>query len=132
MPRSIRSRASARGRHCRSWRCACRSRRSIFSQASSSLPGWAWRDGSAVALVLRDNTYAGTPMGLYLADHFPALLGAVTYAVIGLQVLLPLLIYSPWRNDLTRGIALAGLAAMHLSFIVLLDIDGFPLMSMAA
>src|SRR5262249_42413913 len=82
-------------------------------------------------MVLRDNMYGGTPLGLYLADHFPLLLGAVTYATIGLQLLLPLLIYSPWYNDLTRGFALAGLAAMHLSFIVLLNIGGFPFICLA-
>src|SRR5262249_17774228 len=65
------------------------------------------------------------------ADHLPTLLAAVTYATITLQVLLPLLLYSPWRNDLTRGLALAGLAAMHLSFIALLNIGGFPFICLA-
>ncbi len=90
------------------------------------LVGPAWRDGTAVAMVLQDNMYGGTSVGLYLVHNFPTLLGAVTYATIGLQVLLPLLIYSPRYNDLTRGFALASLAVMHLSFVLFLNIGGFP------
>src|SRR5262249_58336021 len=41
------------------------------------------------------------------------------------------LIYSPWCHDLTRGFALSGFAAMHLSFIVLLNIGGFPFICLA-
>jgi hypothetical protein len=95
------------------------------------LAGARWLDGSAVAMVLTDNMFGGTATGLYLASHFPGLLVLVTYATIGLQLALPFLVYSPWHNDVTRGVALAGAAAMHASFIFCLNIGAFPYISLA-
>ena len=71
------------------------------------LAGARWLDGSAVAMVLTDNMFGATPVGLFLAGHFPGLLVFVTYATIAFQLALPFLVYSPWYNDLTRAIALA-------------------------
>ena len=95
------------------------------------LTGPAWRDGSAISMALRDNLYGGMPAGLYLADHFPALLSAATYATIGIQLALPFLIYSPWHNNLTRAFTLVALAALHVSFIIFLNIGGFPFLSLS-
>jgi hypothetical protein len=37
------------------------------------LAGARWLDGSAVAMVLTDNMFGATPVGLFLAGHFPGL-----------------------------------------------------------
>ena len=95
------------------------------------LAGARWLDGSAVAMVLTDNMFGATPVGLFLAGHFPGLLVFVTYATIAFQLALPFLVYSPWYNDLTRAIALAAMAAMHASFLFCLNIGAFPFISLA-
>jgi HTTM domain len=95
------------------------------------LAGARWLDGSAVAMVLTDNMFGATPVGPFLAGHFPGLLVFVTYATIALQLALPFLVYSPWYNDLTRAIALAAMAAMHASFLFCLNIGAFPFISLA-
>jgi HTTM domain len=95
------------------------------------LAGARWLDGSAVAIVLTDNMFGATPVGLFLAGHFPGLLVFVTYATIAFQLALPFLVYSPWYNDLTRAIALAAMAAMHASFLFCLNIGAFPFVSLA-
>jgi hypothetical protein len=97
-----------------------------FFSGLFKLAGPTWRDGSAISLVMRDNVFGGTALGVTLADHFPLLLKGVTYATIAFQLIVPLLIYSPRYNNWTRGFGLAGLAAMHLSFVFLLNIDQFP------
>jgi len=69
---------------------------------------------------------AARAVGLLLLDHAAPLLPAVNHAVILFQLGFPLLVYCPWRNDLMRGLAIAGAAAMHLAFIVCLNVGGFP------
>jgi len=90
------------------------------------LAGTAWRDGSALGKVLSDNVYGGTAAGLILAERVPALLHGATYLVIAFQLAFPFLVYCPWRNAPVRAAALAGAALMHLSFIVFLNVGGFP------
>jgi len=102
-----------------------------FFSGLFKLAGARWLDGSAVAMVLTDNMFGATPVGLYLAGQLPGLLVLVNYATIALQLALPFLVYSPWHNDITRGIALAAAAAMHTSFIFCLNIGAFPYVSLA-
>lgn len=96
-----------------------------FFSGLFKLEGAPWRQGYALAWTLRDDLYAATPAGEFFA-HFPGLLAVAGYAVMALQLSFPYLIYSPWRNGLTRAAAIALSAAMHLSFIVFLRIGGFP------
>jgi hypothetical protein len=90
----------------------------------------SWLDGSAVIWALQDNVFGGRVAGLYLVEHVPLLLSAATIPIIALQLAFPFLVYCPWRNDLTRGFALAATAAMHASFIVCLTLGGFPYISL--
>jgi hypothetical protein len=90
----------------------------------------SWLDGSAVSWSLQDNVFGGRATGLYLVDHSPMLLSVLTELVIVLQLAFPFLIYCPWRNDLTRGFALAATAGMHSSFIFCLAIGPFPYISL--
>jgi hypothetical protein len=100
---------------------------SIYFFASLfKLEGEPWQKGYALLSTLQDSVYAGTPAGLFFVEHAPGLLVVANYLVIAFQFSFPYLIYSPWRNDLTRAIAIAGSALLHLSFIVFLHIGGFP------
>ena len=97
-----------------------------FFSGLFKIEGAPWREGVALNWILQDTLFGAAPAGLFFAAHFAGLLAAVSYAVIAFQLSFPYLIYSPWCNELTRAIALAGSAAMHLSFIVFLYIGGFP------
>ena len=97
-----------------------------FFAALFKLQGAPWRDGQAVSWALSDNAFGGMPTGLFLVEHAPLFLAFATYAVIALQLSFPLLVFSPWRNDITRAVALAGVASMHVSFMFALNIGGFP------
>ncbi|HEX3969700.1 MAG TPA: HTTM domain-containing protein [Stellaceae bacterium] len=97
-----------------------------FFSALFKMEGDAWRHGFALSWTLQDTLYGATPAGLFFVQHLDGLVIAANYAVIAFQFSFPYLIYSPWRNDLTRAIAIAGSAVMHLSFIFFLRIGGFP------
>jgi len=97
-----------------------------FFSGLFKLEGAPWRDGTALSSVLQDTLFGAMPAGLYFVAELPALLVAVNYLVIAFQLSFPYLIYSPWRNELTRAVALTGSAAMHLSFLLFLSIGGFP------
>ena len=97
-----------------------------FFSALFKLEGAPWRNGYALSWTLQDDLFGAMPAGSFAVAHFSALLPVVNYLVIGFQLAFPYLIYSPWRNELTRGVAIAGSAAMHLSFVVFLQIGGFP------
>jgi hypothetical protein len=97
-----------------------------FFSALFKLEGEPWQKGYALIWTLQDTMFAATPAGLFFVEHAPGILTLVNYLVIAFQLAFPYLIYSPWRNELTRAIAIIGSALMHLSFILFLNIGGFP------
>jgi Vitamin K-dependent gamma-carboxylase len=97
-----------------------------FFSALFKLEGEPWQKGYALIWTLQDTVFAATPAGLFFVEHAPGVITIVNYLVIVFQLAFPYLIYSPWRNELTRAIAIAGSALMHLSFIAFLNIGGFP------
>src|SRR5262249_4475459 len=97
-----------------------------FFSALFKLQGTPWREGSAISWALGDTIYGNTWLGMLLVEQAPLLLFYSTYAVVLFQLALPLLLYSPWRNDLLRGMGLAGAVALHVSFIFCLNIGSFP------
>ncbi len=88
--------------------------------------GAPWWNGMAVGITLRDNLFGATVPGLWLADHFAGYLWLVTYAVMAFQFLFVFLVYSPFYNGFTRGIALLGSACMHTAFLFMLNVGTFP------
>src|SRR5215471_14330679 len=85
-----------------------------------------WVHGSAVIWSLQDNIFGAKPIGLHLVEHVPTPLYVVDLATIAFQLAFPLLVYCPFRNDLTRAFALILAAATHISFIFCLSVGGFP------
>jgi vitamin K-dependent gamma-carboxylase-like protein len=97
-----------------------------FFSALFKLEGAPWLKGYALLWALQDTVFAATPAGLFFVEQAPAVLKMVNYVVIAFQLSFPYMIYSPWRNELTRTIAISCSAVMHLSFIIFLNIGGFP------
>jgi Vitamin K-dependent gamma-carboxylase len=95
------------------------------------MEGQSWRQGRAIIEAFSDDLYGSTALGSWLVVHVPELLIIANYAVIVFQLAVPPLVYSPWRNDLTRAFALAGAALMHLSFALFLNVGIFPFLSLA-
>jgi hypothetical protein len=90
----------------------------------------SWLNGSAVLWALQDNIFGGRNLGLYLVRNFPQLLSLVTELTVAFQLMFPLLVYWPRRNDLTRGFAIFAAAAMHITFATCLMIGPFPYISL--
>jgi predicted DCC family thiol-disulfide oxidoreductase YuxK len=100
-----------------------------FFSALFKLAGPRWIHGEAILRTLQDSYHANTPLDVWLVANAPGMLVAVNYAVIVFQLLFPFLVYAPFRNTSLRAIALAGAFLMHLTFMLLLHIGTFPLLS---
>jgi hypothetical protein len=101
----------------------------VFS-AIFKLMGAPWREGAALGAILKDNVFGGTLVGTLLSGLPPASLVAANYLIIAFQLMFPLLVYCPWRNDHVRALALSSAAAMHVSFIFCLNVGGFPYLAL--
>lgn len=97
-----------------------------FFAGMFKLAGATWLNGVAVAHALESNVYGRTPLGLWVVHNVPEILPAVNYAVVAFQLMFTLLVYCPYRNSVTRGVALAGAFAMHFSFLIFLTVGTFP------
>jgi hypothetical protein len=102
-----------------------------FFSALYKLAGTTWWDGSAVSLALKDNLFGGTPLGLLAANSLDHWLWLATYGIILFQLFFSFLVYWPWSNNLTRGVALLGAVCMHASFLFLLNVGFFPYLCLA-
>jgi hypothetical protein len=89
----------------------------------------AWRDGTARALALDD--VAVSRWGEALRDH-PALTRVLTRAVLGVELLAPLLLLSPVRPGPVRTAAVATLLSLHAGIALCLAVGIFPLVSAVA
>ncbi len=87
--------------------------------------GLDWWNGDAVGFALRDTNNA-TALGQWLAGTWPWISHWITMPVMLFQLSFSLLVYSPFYNNVTRGIALIGAAAMHTAFMFLLVVGLFP------
>ena len=84
-----------------------------------------WWNGQAVGFALRD-TNNGTALGQWLAVTLPWISPLVTLPVMVFQLSFSALVYSPFYNNVTRGVALMGAAVMHTAFMFLLVVGLFP------
>lgn len=98
----------------------------LFSFLSKS--GEAWWNGEAVGIVLHLDQYT-SPLGSELLAY-PALLGGLTWATMGIELFAPLFLLFP--NSRTRGIAVVSLAGMHVGFAILMELGLFPFVSLMA
>jgi hypothetical protein len=89
----------------------------------------AWRHGTAIADILADDMRV-TSLGTLLRGH-SALLAALTFAVPWIEMLAPLLFFTPVLFGPLRSAAAIGLAAMAFGFGGALHVGLFPLASAA-
>ncbi len=84
----------------------------------------AWTSGDAVQLVLGQEQF-GRPLGLWLRGH-PALTTAMTHATLAFEIAGPLLLLSPWRPALVRGLVVPGLWLLQLGLGTSIELGLFP------
>jgi predicted DCC family thiol-disulfide oxidoreductase YuxK len=101
----------------------------FFSAIFKHSPDW-WPDGLAVYYTMELERYA-TPTGRLLL-HFPLLMQGLTYYVYFLELIGPLVALSPWGTRPLRFAVMLMLMAMHVGFIVCMEIGHFPYVSLAS
>jgi hypothetical protein len=84
-------------------------------------------DGTAVYYALHLD-YLVTPFGLWFRQ-FESLLPGLTYAVWGLELIGPILIFSPLLHRPLRAAIMAAFIALHIGLFLCLEIGIFPLVS---
>ncbi|NJM98103.1 MAG: DUF393 domain-containing protein [Phormidesmis sp. RL_2_1] len=99
----------------------------IFSAVFKTASAAWWPDGTAVYYSLSYDQYV-TPLGHFLLQLGP-LLTAFTFITLMLEWVGPLLIWSPWRNDFCRILAIAIFIGLHIGFGLTLNLGIFPILS---
>ena len=93
--------------------------------------GSAWiPDGTAIYFAVHLD-YLATPFGVWIGQ-FPRLLQLLTYFVWCLELVSPLLMFSPVFRLPLRLLAMTLLIAMHLGFFLCLRIGPFPFVSITS
>jgi hypothetical protein len=101
----------------------------FFSAILKSDPVW-WPNGTAVWYALQLDMYA-TPLAVWLRQ-FPDLLSALTYYVWFLELLGPLLIFSPLLSRPLRFVLMLMFMTMHIGFFLCLELGPFPFISITS
>lgn len=99
----------------------------IFSAAFKTTSITWWPEGSAVYYALSYDQYV-TALGHFLLNLGP-LLTIFTFVTLVLEWVGPLLLWSPWRNDACRMIAVALFISLHAGFGLTLNLGIFPALS---
>jgi predicted DCC family thiol-disulfide oxidoreductase YuxK len=102
----------------------------FFSAVLKSAPDW-WPDGTAIYYTMELERYA-SPSGRALLLPHPLLMQCLTYFVYFLELLGPLLAFSPWFRRPLRFALMACFMAMHTGFILFMKIGYFPFVSLAS
>jgi predicted DCC family thiol-disulfide oxidoreductase YuxK len=101
----------------------------FFSALLKTGADW-WPDGTAVDYALQIDGYA-TPLGHWLRQYWP-LTQALSYGVYFLELIGPLLVFSPILNRPLRFTVMVLLMLMHIGFILCLQIAPFPYISLSS
>lgn len=90
----------------------------------------AWWEGRALYAVVNKASYA-RPLGEYVAQ-FPALLEFFSHATLLIEGAIPLLLFSPWRRDLCRVLAVLLGIGLHVGIFSVVDVGTFqPITALA-
>ena len=87
-----------------------------------------WPDGTAVYYALHLDMFA-THLGVFIRD-WPVLLQWLTWLVLVLEFVCPVIVFLPFFTVPLRLICLALLAAMHIGFELCLEVELFPYVSL--
>ena len=99
---------------------------------TAGLSKWneAWLDGTAMEYILRLDCYT-RPMGRW-ALTYPMLVMCLTYSTLAIELLFPLLLFVPYRNDLIRLGVVLFFWCFHIGIEFFMDIGKFGAVSMMA
>tara|TARA_R110000787_G_scaffold230265_1_gene337737 strand:- start:973 stop:2736 length:1764 start_codon:yes stop_codon:yes gene_type:complete len=98
----------------------------FFSALLKADPRWM-PDGTAVYYALQLD-YLVTPLALWFR-HFETVMQGLTYYVWALELIGPILIFSPILHRPLRALLMLAFMTMHLGFFLFLEIGLFPLIS---
>ena len=98
----------------------------FFGALHKTDPMWI-PDGTAVYHTLQLD-FMTTPFGVWLG-RFEGLLRVITYSVWGLELLGPILVFSPLWNAPIRLVVLVLLTGTHLGFVACMNLGLFPWVS---
>lgn len=101
----------------------------FFSALLKSGPEWI-PDGTAIAYALHLDFFA-TPFGVWLRG-FPSVTYGLTLYVWYLELLAPLLIFSPLWFRSFRWLMVVGLATLHIAIAACMNVGLFPLINLVA
>lgn len=101
----------------------------FFSAILKKGADW-WPDGTAVDYALQIDGYA-TPIGIWFRN-FPALEHGLTYWVFFLELIGPILVFSPILNKPLRFLVMVQLMVMHIGFLFCLSLGPFPFISLTS
>ena len=100
-----------------------------FAWLHKSDPIWH-QEGSAVYYALSIDQFA-TPFGHFLLK-FPSLLSFTTIVTLWIELLVPFLLFIPFKNDFFRLVTVVTFILLHLSFRAGLEIGLFAVISIVA
>lgn len=92
--------------------------------------GSSWKDGSAIALTLEQETYA-TALGSWLLQ-WPKLLAITTHATWWLEMLGPVAALLPLRSGIVRGLTAFAFISFHVALFATLRLGMFPIICVVA
>lgn len=94
-----------------------------FTAALKSDPPWR-KDGTALYYAFGAE-HLTKPLGEYL-HQFPSLLEVLTFSSLGLEIVAPILLFTPFFTGPIRTMAALSIMAFHLGIYLTLDIGLFP------
>ena len=97
----------------------------IYFLSANSKNGFTWNEGTAISYALMEDLWIKAPAA-WLAQ-FPMLCKVLTYSAIIIEYLIALLIFFPFKNDITRTIAAFFILSMLWAFSIFLELGLFPL-----
>lgn len=100
-----------------------------FSALLKRSPEW-WVEGSAVYYALSLEQFSSS-VGRFLLQ-FPQLLRSLTYLTLGIELLAPVLLFSPFWSGPARAAAVLLLALLQLGLAVAMHLGHFPLVALVA
>ena len=101
----------------------------VYWYAGFSKLNRVWLDGDAMDHILRRSIYV-KPLGDWLLSY-PDLLSWVTTATVVLELVVPCLLFIPWRTGRFRLAVIASLAAFHLGIHLTINIGLFAFVGFA-
>lgn len=102
----------------------------FFSAVLKNGADW-WPDGLAVYYTMELERYA-TPLGRWALVDYPTLMQGLSYYVYFLEWIGPILVFLPIWTRMWRFTVMLLLMAMHVGFILCMEIGHFPYVSLSS